>query len=157
MATNTLAPPEAATEPALQVYAAGSLRGAVTAIAKDFEARTGKKVALTLLNALAQQTRGAEGERHLLPGARFVVAGDLGQRVAGGGVVEAHGPQGRTAAAGVAGEREQPVHRLDALGVQVAGLLLGDDDRAAGLVGEAFEHLRRPSCSGRASCGRPAG
>lgn len=35
------------TEPAVQVYAAGSLRGAVTAIAKDFEAKTGKKVALT--------------------------------------------------------------------------------------------------------------
>lgn len=34
-------------EPALEVYAAGSLRGAVTAIAKDFELRTGRKVALT--------------------------------------------------------------------------------------------------------------
>jgi molybdate transport system substrate-binding protein len=34
-------------EPALEVYAAGSLRGAVTAIAKDFEARTGTRVALT--------------------------------------------------------------------------------------------------------------
>lgn len=37
----------AQSEPALEVYAAGSLRGAVTAIAKDFEASTGKKVALT--------------------------------------------------------------------------------------------------------------
>jgi molybdenum ABC transporter molybdate-binding protein len=34
-------------EPLLQVYAAGSLRGALTVIAKDFEASTGKKVALT--------------------------------------------------------------------------------------------------------------
>jgi len=34
-------------ESVLQVYAAGSLRSAVTAIAKDFEARTGNKVALT--------------------------------------------------------------------------------------------------------------
>jgi len=32
---------------ALEVYAAGSLRSAFTAIAKDFEARTGKRVALT--------------------------------------------------------------------------------------------------------------
>lgn len=35
------------TEPVLQVYAAGSLRGALTAIAKDYEARTGQKVVLT--------------------------------------------------------------------------------------------------------------
>ena len=35
------------TPAALQVYAAGSLRGALTVIAKDFEARTGHKVALT--------------------------------------------------------------------------------------------------------------
>ena len=35
------------TPAALQVYAAGSLRGALTVIAKDFEARTGQKVALT--------------------------------------------------------------------------------------------------------------
>jgi molybdate transport system substrate-binding protein len=34
-------------EPALEVYAAGSLRGALTVIAKDFEVRTGHKVALT--------------------------------------------------------------------------------------------------------------
>jgi molybdate transport system substrate-binding protein len=34
-------------EPALQVYAAGSLRGAMTTIAKDFEASTGQKVVLT--------------------------------------------------------------------------------------------------------------
>lgn len=34
-------------EPALQVYAAGSLRGALTTIASDYEQRTGQKVALT--------------------------------------------------------------------------------------------------------------
>lgn len=34
-------------EPALEVHAAGSLRGALTVIAKDFEVRTGHKVALT--------------------------------------------------------------------------------------------------------------
>lgn len=32
---------------ALQVYAAGSLRGALTAIAKNYEAKTGQKIALT--------------------------------------------------------------------------------------------------------------
>lgn len=35
------------TESALQVYAAGSLRGALTEIAKDFEVRTGQRVELT--------------------------------------------------------------------------------------------------------------
>lgn len=45
--THPMAPVVATNEPALQVFAAGSLRGAVTAIAKDFEAKTGKKVALT--------------------------------------------------------------------------------------------------------------
>jgi len=34
-------------EPAVQVYAAGSLRGALTAVAKDYEVRTGQKVVLT--------------------------------------------------------------------------------------------------------------
>lgn len=34
-------------EPALQVYAAGSLRAALTAIAKDYEASTGQKLILT--------------------------------------------------------------------------------------------------------------
>jgi molybdenum ABC transporter molybdate-binding protein len=34
-------------EPALKVFAAGSLRGAVTTLAKDFEARSGQKVELT--------------------------------------------------------------------------------------------------------------
>lgn len=41
--TNTVALPE----PTLQVYAAGSLRAALTVIADDFEARTGQKVVLT--------------------------------------------------------------------------------------------------------------
>jgi molybdate transport system substrate-binding protein len=31
----------------VQVFAAGSLRGAMTAIAKDYEAQTGQKIALT--------------------------------------------------------------------------------------------------------------
>lgn len=39
--------PMVTSEPAVQVYAAGSLRGALTAIAKDYEARTGQKVVLT--------------------------------------------------------------------------------------------------------------
>ena len=38
-----VAPPDTA----VQVYAAGSLRGALTEIAKDYEARTGQKIALT--------------------------------------------------------------------------------------------------------------
>ncbi len=46
-ATKTVSQAVATTEPALAVYAAGSLRGAMTAIAKDFEASTGKKVVLT--------------------------------------------------------------------------------------------------------------
>lgn len=39
--------PAAAAAPAVAVYAAGSLRGALTTIAKDHEARTGQKIALT--------------------------------------------------------------------------------------------------------------
>ena len=39
--------PMATSELAVQVYAAGSLRGALTAIAKDYEVRTGQKVVLT--------------------------------------------------------------------------------------------------------------
>jgi molybdenum ABC transporter molybdate-binding protein len=45
--TGTVPQAVTAPEPALEVYAAGSLRGAVTAIAKEFEANTGKKVVLT--------------------------------------------------------------------------------------------------------------
>ncbi|GAB4218253.1 MAG: molybdate ABC transporter substrate-binding protein [Rhodoferax sp.] len=40
-------PQNNAATPAVSVYAAGSLRGALTAIAKDYEARTGQKIALT--------------------------------------------------------------------------------------------------------------
>jgi len=46
-ATMPASAPVASVAPALSVYAAGSLRGALTAIAADYEASTGQKIALT--------------------------------------------------------------------------------------------------------------
>jgi len=47
--TSQVQAPVAASQPAapVQVYAAGSLRGALNAVASDYEARTGQKIALT--------------------------------------------------------------------------------------------------------------
>lgn len=45
--TQPAVPPSAAPGPVVAVYAAGSLGGALTEIAKDYEGRTGQKIALT--------------------------------------------------------------------------------------------------------------
>ena len=89
----------------------------------------------------------------------------LGVQVRGGGghdraqpvLLDAGRPQRVAAASGVGCERQQQVDRLDLVGPQVARLVLRADDDLPRLVGEPFEHVRRPSCCGRASCGRPAG
>src|SRR4051794_32673373 len=66
-----------------------------------------------------------------------------GERLVQPARLDAGGAQRRPAPAGVAAEREQQVDRLDALGPQVACLLLGVHDDPAGLLGEPLEHAQR--------------
>ena len=68
--TGTASKAVASAELPLQVYAAGSLRGALTAIAQDFEASTGKKVVLTFGASGLLRERIEKGERaHLFASA----------------------------------------------------------------------------------------